>query len=145
MNEFMQEAINEARKGIRRGHGGPFGCVIVRNGKIVAKAHNEVLKRKDATCHSEIRAIQIASRKLRKYNLSDCELYVTGKPCPMCKAAILWAKIPKIYYGCTYGDAKEIGFEEELGNSTEYIETQLDYEDCKEVYEDYKNTIHTLY
>jgi len=146
MNEFMKIAIDEARYGINHKHGGPFGCVIVKNGKVVAKAHNEVVRRKDATNHAEIRAIQIASKKLRNFDLSGCELYVTGKPCPMCKAAIQWAKISKVYYGCDYNDAKEIGFAEEQGNSkNEYMEMPLETEACKAVYDEYKNGVHTLY
>lgn len=146
MNEFMKVAIDEARYGINHKHGGPFGCVIVKDGKILAKAHNEVVRRKDATNHAEIRAIQIASKKLRNFNLSGCELYVTGKPCPMCKAAIQWAKISRVYYGCDYNDAKEIGFAEEQGNSqNEYVEMPLETEACKAIYDEYKNGAHTLY
>jgi len=146
MNEFMQIAVDEARYGINHKHGGPFGCVIVKDGKVVAKAHNEVVRRKDATNHAEIRAIQIASKKLKNFNLSGCELYVTGRPCPMCKAAIMWAKLSKVYYGCDYNDAKEIGFAEEQGNSrNEYIEEALESDVCKEIYNEYKNGAHTLY
>jgi guanine deaminase len=90
-------------------------------------------------------AIQRASKKLRRFDLSDCELYVTGRPCPMCRIAIQWAKISRVYYGCDYSDAQEIGFSEENGNSKAYLETPLDTEDCKMVYEDYKNSPHTLY
>lgn len=145
MDEFMTMAIIEARYGIKHGHGGPFGCVIVKDGKIIAKAHNEVLRRKDATNHAEIRAIQIASRRLQNYDLSQCELYATGKPCPMCKAAILWAKIKKVYYGCDYNEAKAIGFDEENGNSNDYSETQLDKEECEALYEEYKDEPHSVY
>jgi guanine deaminase len=119
--------------------------VIVRDGKIMAKAHNEVVRRKDATNHAEIRAIQLASKKLKNFDLTGCELYVTGKPCPMCKAAIMWAKISQVYYGCDYEDAESIGFSEKNGNSNEYSEEQLEYEMCKKVYEEYKNTPHTKY
>ncbi len=145
MNEYMVVAIQEARYGIKHSHGGPFGCVIVKDGKIVAKAHNEVVRRKDATNHAEILAIQRASKKLRNLNLSECELYTTGRPCPMCKAAIQWAKISRVYYGCDYTDAQAIGFNEENGNSKAYLETPLDTEACRSVYDEYKNTAHTLY
>lgn len=145
MDRYMQVAVNEARYGIKHGHGGPFGCVIVKDGKIIAKAHNEVLKRKDATNHAEMRAIQIASRKLRNFDLSGCELYVTGRPCPMCRMAIQWAKISKVYYGCDYSDAKMIGFNEENGNSNEYSELPLEHDACKEVYEEYLSTSHKGY
>lgn len=145
MNEFMSVAIEEARYGIAHNYGGPFGCVLVKDGKIIAKSHNEVLKRKDATNHAEIRAIQMASKKLRTFDLSNCQLYVTGRPCPMCRAAIMWAKISKVYYGCDYDDAKSIGFSEEDGNSNEYSEEQLDQSMCKKVYDEYQSTPHGNY
>ncbi|HAM37590.1 MAG: CMP/dCMP deaminase zinc-binding protein [candidate division WS6 bacterium GW2011_GWC1_36_11] len=146
MNEFMQIAIEEARYGINHKHGGPFGCVIVKDGKVVARAHNEVVRRKDATNHAEIRAIQLASKKLRNFDLSECELYVTGRPCPMCKAALKWAKISKVYFGCDYEDAKDIGFEEEKGDGINgYTEMPLDTELCKGIYEEYKKMPHILY
>ncbi len=145
MNEFMKIAIEEAEYGIKKGHGGPFGCVIVKDGRIVAKAHNEVIRRKDATNHAEIRAIQIASKKLRNFDLSGCELYVTGKPCPMCRHAIMWAKISKVYYGCDYADAHVIGFAEETGNVDGYMEIQIKKDVCKEVYDRYIKTSPVLY
>ena len=145
MNEFMKIALEEAYYGIKKGHGGPFGCVIVKDGKIIAKAHNEVVKRKDATNHAEIRAIQIASKKLRNFDLSGCELYVTGKPCPMCRHAIMWAKISKVYYGCDYSDAHEIGFVEETGNGDGYMEIQIEKEACTGVYGEYAKTTHVKY
>jgi len=141
----MELAIKEAQHGIRHGHGGPFGCVIVKDGKVIAKAHNEVVRRKDATNHAEIRAIQLASKKLKRFDLSDCEVYVTGRPCPMCKAAIMWAKISTVYYGCDYIDAQAIGFEEEKGNSNKYSEIQLDFDVCKKVYDEYLTTSHVSY
>ena len=145
MNEYMRLAVEEAMYGIKKGHGGPFGCVIVKDDKVIAKAHNEVVKRKDATNHAEIRAIQIASKKLKNFNLSGCELYVTGKPCPMCRAAIMWAKISKVYYGCDYADAKDIGFREELGNSDGYVEIQIEKDACLEAYNKYKEVPHLGY
>ncbi len=107
---FMQEAIEEALDGIAHGHGGPFGCVIVRNGRVIASAHNQVLKKHDATCHGEVEAIRKASRVLGTHDLSGCELYATGEPCPMCLAACLWANISKVFYGCTIADNARIGF-----------------------------------
>ena len=145
MNEYMKVALDEAGFGIRKRHGGPFGCVIVKDGKIIAKAHNEVVKRKDATNHAEMRAIQIASKKLRNFDLSGCELYVTGKPCPMCRSAIMWAKISKVYYGCDYADAHEIGFIEETGNGDGYMEIQIDRDECKQLYIEYGKTEHAKY
>lgn len=108
--DFMELAIREARIGIENGHGGPFGAVVVKDGEVVASGHNCVLKNNDSTCHGEIDAIRKAEAKLGTYDLSGCELYTTGEPCPMCLAAILWANIKKVYYGCTLEDNAMIGF-----------------------------------
>ena len=110
MNKYMRMAINEAKKGIRNGHGGPFGAVIVKNDEVIARGHNQVVKNNDPTCHGEIMAIHKACKKLGTFDLSGCEIYTTGEPCPMCMAAILWANIEKIYYGCNILDTEEIGF-----------------------------------
>ena len=96
MNKYMRMAINEARKGIRNQHGGPFGAVIVKDGVVVGKGHNEVLKNNDPTCHGEMMAIHKACKKLKTFDLTGCELYTTGEPCPMCMSAILWANIDKV-------------------------------------------------
>lgn len=108
--EFMEIAINEAKEGIISHDGGPFGAVVVKNGKVLASGHNRVLSSNDSTCHGEIDAIRKAESKLGTYDLSNCELYTTGEPCPMCLAAILWANIKKVYYGCKLSDNEEIGF-----------------------------------
>lgn len=112
-NPFMQAAISEARKGILNGDGGPFGCVIVKDGKIVGKGHNRVLVDHDPTAHGEITAIRDAGRRLKTHDLKGCELYTTGEPCAMCLAACVWAHIDKIYYGCTLKDNSIIGFIDE--------------------------------
>lgn len=109
--KFMRLAIKEAAKNLKKMDGGPFGACIVKRGKAIAVARNEVLK-KDATCHAEINAIRIASRKLKSFDLSGCVIYSTTEPCPMCFAAIHWARISKIVYGTTTKDAKKIGFNE---------------------------------
>ena len=98
MNKFMEMAIEEAKLGIVEGHGGPFGCVIVKDGVVVGKGHNEVIKNNDPTCHGEMMAIHDACKNLKTFNLKGCELYTTGEPCPMCFSAILWANIEKVYY-----------------------------------------------
>jgi guanine deaminase len=109
---FMQIACAEARLGVKNGHGGPFGAVIVKNGKIISRAHNEVIKTNDPTAHAEVNAIRIASKKLGRFDLSDCEIYATCEPCPMCLSAIYWAKIKTLYFGCTKNDAAAIGFDD---------------------------------
>jgi len=113
MNEFMMAAIEEAKLGVTAQHGGPFGAVIVYQNQIIARAHNEVLLQQDPTCHGEMMAIRRAAQVLKNFNLSECELYTTAEPCPMCLAAILWARIGKIYYGCTRLDTEKIGFDDE--------------------------------
>lgn len=108
----MRLADGEASKGLRERDGGPFGAVIVRKGKIISSAHNEVLKTKDPTAHAEIQAIRKASKKLGRFDLSDCELYTSCEPCPMCLGAIEWARIKRVYYGATRKDAAKAGFED---------------------------------
>lgn len=151
--EFMSLAVAEARAGIRSGHGGPFGAVVVKDGKIIASGHNCVLKNNDSTCHGEIAAIREAEQKLETFDLSGCELYTTAEPCPMCLAAILWANIGKVYYGCSVEDTAKIGFRDEkfeklldlnyeaLGELLE----QRDREMCLEVFEEYKKLDKTIY
>ena len=135
-------ALNEARKGIKAGHGGPFGAVIVKDGVVVAKDHNQVIKNNDPTCHGEIMAIHKACKKLGTFDLSGCEIYTTGEPCPMCMAAILWANIEKVFYGCNILDTEEIGFRdkkfyEQFANREQFIQ-ELDRKQCLKLYGEYK-------
>jgi len=106
----MALAVREAFRGLRANEGGPFGAVIVRNNKVIAQAHNRVVKAKDPTAHAELLAIRMAAQKLGRFHLSDCQMYSTCEPCPMCLAAVHWAKLKKLYYGCTRQDAARIGF-----------------------------------
>ena len=108
----MQVAIIEAAKGMTNNDGGPFGAVVVKNGKIVSKAHNEVIKSNDPTSHAEILAIRKAAKKLKRFDLSDCEIYSTCEPCPMCLGAIYWAKIKILYFGCNKEDTVNIQFDD---------------------------------
>ena len=108
--EFMEMAVNEAREGITNRDGGPFGAVIVKDGEVVASGHNRVIASNDSTCHGEIDALRRAESLLGTYDLTGCEIYTTGEPCPMCLAAIMWANIGKVYYGCSLADNEEIGF-----------------------------------
>lgn len=138
MDKFMKIAVDEARTGINAGHGGPFGCVIVRNGEIVGQGHNEVVKRKDPTCHGEVMAIRNACKALGTYDLSGCELYTTAEPCPMCRGAILWANISRVYYGCNINDTDCIGFRDKVFyEGGEDISEELDREECLKVFEEY--------
>jgi guanine deaminase len=113
MDKFMKLAIDEALAGLKSNEGGPFGAVIVKNGEIVSFAHNEVIKTNDPTAHAEVTAIRKASSKLGRFDLSDCEIYSSCEPCPMCFAAIHWAKIKKLYYGSTREDAANINFDDQ--------------------------------
>ena len=142
MNKYMRMALNEARKGIKAGHGGPFGAVIVKDDVVVAKGHNQVIKNNDPTCHGEIMAIHKACKKLGTFDLSGCEIYTTGEPCPMCMAAILWANIEKVFYGCNILDTEEIGFRdkkfyEQFANREQFIQ-ELDRKQCLKLYGEYK-------
>ncbi len=153
MNKYMRMAINEAKKGIKEGHGGPFGAVIVKDNKVVAKGHNLVLKTNDPTNHGEMMAIHKACKKLQTYDLSGCEIYTTGEPCPMCMAAILWANIDKVYYGCSISDNEDIGFRDKKfdemfgggrGSFADYLE-ETDREACLELFDEYKSMDSTKY
>ena len=114
MDAFMALAFDEAKKGMRLGEGGPFGAVIVKEGKVVAKGHNEVLSLNDPTAHAEMQVIRKASATLKQFHLKGCTLYATGEPCPMCFAAIHWAYIDKVVYCMTKREASEIGFNDTL-------------------------------
>ncbi len=109
--KFMKEAIRIAERGIKEGQT-PFGAVIVKNNRIIAKAHNTVFKDNDPTAHAEINAIRKASKKLKTIDLKGCVIYSTCEPCPMCFSAIHWANIDGIYYGASIRDAEKLGFRE---------------------------------
>ena len=111
--EFMRKAIELSLIGSQEGIGqGPFGAVIVKDGKIVGQGHNNVIAYNDPTAHAEVVAIRDACKNLGIYELQDCEIYTSCEPCPMCLSAIYWAKLSKIYYGNTRNDAAEIGFDD---------------------------------
>ncbi len=111
--KFIKMAIEEARVGINNTEGGPFGAVIVKNGRVLSVAHNEVLKNNDPTSHAEMLAIKRAGKKLETHNLTGCTLYTTSEPCPMCLGAIYWANIKSVYYGTNKSDVDKIGFRDE--------------------------------
>jgi len=111
---FMLQAIDLAKKGMLAGNGGPFGCVIVKDGKIVGQGSNMVLKTKDPTAHAEVVAIRDACKTLDNFQLDGCEVYTSCEPCPMCLGAIFWARPAKVYYACTKNDAAEAGFDDDF-------------------------------
>lgn len=116
--DIMRRVIALSAKGVREGKGGPFGCVIVKNGEIVAEAHNEVLATNDPTAHAETLAIRRASAKLERFDLSDCDIYTNGAPCCMCASAMLWARLRRSYYVLPMEDSAAIG----LGDDHLYAE-----------------------
>ena len=111
--EFMKKAIELSIESVNSG-GGPFGCVIVKNDKIISEGSNKVTSSNDPTAHGEIVAIREACKKINNFSLSGCELYSTCEPCPMCLSAIYWARIDKIYYANTRKDAQKIDFDDSL-------------------------------
>jgi tRNA(Arg) A34 adenosine deaminase TadA len=113
-SKFMREAIRLSRQHMRQNDGGPFGAVIVHNGKIVGRGWNRVTSANDPTAHAEISAIRDACRKLKTFHLDGCKIYVSCEPCPMCLAAIYWARLDKIFYANTRKDAAWIQFDDEL-------------------------------
>ncbi|MEO3404463.1 nucleoside deaminase [Mucilaginibacter sp. CAU 1740] len=110
--KFMRIAIELAEDNVKRGIGGPFGAVIVKDGMIVARSANRVVPTNDPTAHAEVSVIRLACQELETYNLSGCEIYTSCEPCPMCLGAIYWARIDKIYYANTKADAAAIGFDD---------------------------------
>ena len=112
-NKFMQRAIELSIESINSG-GGPFGSVIVKDEKIISEGMNRVTVDNDPTSHGEIVAIRNACKKLNTFNLSDCSLYSSCEPCPMCMSAIYWSRIGKVYYANTRDDAKKINFDDSL-------------------------------
>lgn len=109
---FMQRAIELAKEGVRSGHGGPFGCVIVKDGIVVGEGFNRVTSSCDPTAHAEVVAIRNACTNLNEFQLTGCEIYTTCEPCPMCLGAIYWARPERIYFAATREDAAKAGFDD---------------------------------
>lgn len=109
---FMMRAIELARQGMRRGDGGPFGAVIVRDGEIIGEGWNRVLATNDPTAHAEIMAIRAACDRLGSFSLDGCDIHTTGEPCPMCLGAIQWARLGAIHHGFRVEEAAEAGFDD---------------------------------
>jgi guanine deaminase len=112
VDTFMARAIAIAIENVRSGRGGPFGCLIVKDGKVVAEGVNQVTATNDPTAHAEVSAIRQACQNLYCFELSGCELYTSCEPCPMCLSAIYWARIDKIYFGGLAEDAAKAGFDD---------------------------------
>ena len=146
MNKYMEIAKNKSVQGFKNKEGGPFGAVITdKEGNIISEGNNRVLCSNDPTAHAEIVAIRNACEKLKTYDLTDCILYTSCEPCPMCLSAIIWANIKKVYYACTRKDAASIGFRDDIiydylkGNDNNVIDLEeIDRDECTEVFKEYK-------
>lgn len=110
--KFMRMAIKLSEQNVTKGLGGPFGAVIVKDGKVIAKSANKVTLHNDPTAHAEVSAIRLACKKLKTFDLSRCVVYTSCEPCPMCLGAIYWSRIEAIYYGNTKKDAAAINFDD---------------------------------
>ena len=144
--DYMRLAVDVAERGIAAGQT-PFGCVIARDGAVVAEAHNAVWLTGDPTAHAEVGAIRKAAAALRTINLSGCTMYTTCEPCPMCLSATHWSKIDVVYYGASIADAQAAGFCElcvgakvlaELGGSPLRVETGPLHPECVALFAKWK-------
>ncbi len=111
---FMKKAIELSRRNMQAGRGGPFGAVVVKDGKVVGEGWNKVTSNNDPTAHAEVEAIRQACSALGTFDLSGCEIYTSCEPCPMCLSAIYWARLGKIYYANTKTDAAAIEFDDDF-------------------------------
>ena len=146
---YMEEAIKEAEVGTKNQDGGPCGVVIVdKEGNIIAKEHNQVIKTNNPTAHAEINAIRSACKKLGTKDLKDCIMYSTCEPCPMCLSAIIWSNIKIVYYGSTRKDAASIGFKDDdiyehiKGNKELLKEINTQDQSCIELFKNYDGEIY---
>lgn len=112
--DFMREAIALSEDNVKNGLGGPFGAVIVKDGKIIAKSANRVTTTNDPTAHAEVATIRLACQALQTFTLEGCIIYTSCEPCPMCLGAIYWARLDKMYYANTKSDAAAIGFDDQF-------------------------------
>jgi tRNA(Arg) A34 adenosine deaminase TadA len=112
--KFMNEAVLLSEKGINQNDGGPFGCVIVKDNKIIGRGNNKVTSTNDPTAHAEIIAIREACKTLETFQLEGCEIYTSCEPCPMCLGAIYWARPDVVYFANTRNDAADIGFDDSM-------------------------------
>lgn len=152
--QIMKLGVDQARITMNMGVGGPFGAAIVKNGEIIAVASNRVLATNDPTAHAEITAIRMACRRLDTYDLSGCEIYATGYPCPMCMSAIIWANIKKVYVAAYPQEAEKIGFRDDYiyrfiegqCSDTEVVDIEkMDDTEVKKLYQEYADTQKIIY
>lgn len=110
----MNRAINIAHENVVTNNGGPFGAIVVKDGKVIGVGRNEVTSTNDPTAHAEVQAIREACKNLGNFQLTDCEIYTSCEPCPMCIGAIYWARPKAVYYACTKFEAAKIGFDDQF-------------------------------
>jgi len=122
--KFIKAAVKAALNGMDNNEGGPFGCVIVKDGKIIGTGNNKVTSTNDPTAHAEVTAIREACKNLKSFQLTGCIIYTSCEPCPMCLGAIYWARPDKVFYGSTKADAAKIGFDDDFI----YKEIALDFD-----------------
>ena len=144
--KFIHRAIELSKKGMENNAGGPFGALVVKDGKIISEGYNKVTSSNDPTAHAEVVAIRMACEKLNSFQLEGCVIYTSCEPCPMCLGAIYWARPKAVYYACTKEDAAEIGFDDQfiyeeiesgIGNrSIKFI--NLNREEGKEVFKNWE-------
>src|SRR5690554_1645252 len=113
-HHFMKMAIEESKQGMEKNQGGPFGAIVVKDGKIVGVGNNRVTSSNDPTAHAEVVAIRDACKNLNTFQLDGCVLYTSCEPCPMCLGAIYWARPDKVYYAATREDAAQAGFDDDF-------------------------------
>lgn len=148
---YLGLSVKSAREGIENGEGGPFGACVVKDNSVIAVAHNTVLKDNDPTCHAEMNAIRKACKQLGSYVLEGCELYTTSEPCPMCLAAILWARIDTVFVGASRELAAKYGFDdvafyEEIANLRRIdMESNLLPEDVEALFKRWESLSHPMY
>ncbi len=145
---YLNEAIKEANIGLENNLGGPFGAVIVKDNTIIGRGCNKVLKDHDPTAHAEISAIRDACNYLGTHDLTDCVIYTTSEPCPMCLSAIMWANIKTIYFGTDRKEVEAIGFKDNfiynyLKNPDDSLKIiHIENEECKTLLKQYNNIIY---
>jgi guanine deaminase len=145
--QFLDRAIELSRNGIKQGSGGPFGCVIVKDGQIVGEGNNMVTSTNDPTAHAEVVAIRNACNKLGTFQLDGCEVYTSCEPCPMCLGAIYWARPKRVIYANTRQDAAAIEFDDEFiykEINTDLLQRQIPFihqpdATALKVFEEWKN------
>lgn len=144
---FLKQAIELAEEKSANGENGPFGAIIVKNGEIVGKGWNRVVRKQDPTAHAEIVAIRNACQNLSSFELEGCTIYSSCEPCPMCFSAILWARLDKIVYSSTGKEAAEIGFDDteildevrKDWKNRKIVSTHIEMEEAKKVFQNWKN------